>query len=348
MYDSKKKDDGTYSLKNYISRGLELVEPKILNNYINKYLPGTGFFRKTSLFFDYYFCLARYGAIVPDYFEYQFWKKRACERKKYITMKMNKQIKKAFNHEKTGVFRNKMLFNEKFAKYRNLHTFDFEKGTVEEFLEFVEKCNRNIIAKPLTGYSGHGIEKPDVSTDELAKKAYEELKATNDFFCEEAFVQDGVLHEINPTSVNTVRVYTIFDGEKVHVTATNVRFGGGMACVDNIHSGGMCCEVDEKTGYVIGAGFNLSGDKYIYHPATNKMIPGIKIPNWEEVMRSVTEAAAMFKDQGYVAWDIAVSESKVSIIEGNDGGNFDLPQVCSERGMKEVYAGLLKARQNRK
>ena len=138
MYDSKKKEDGTYSLKNYISRGLELVEPKILNNYINKYLPGTGFLRKTSLFFDYYFCLARYGAIVPDYFEYQFWKKRACERKKYITMKMNKQIKKAFNHEKTGVFRNKMLFNEKFAKYRNLHTFDFEKGTVEEFLEFVE------------------------------------------------------------------------------------------------------------------------------------------------------------------------------------------------------------------
>ena len=109
----------------------------------------------------------------------------------------------------------------------------------------------------------------------------------------------------------------------------------------------MCCEVDPNTGIVIGRGYNLSGKKWLYHPVTGKMLIGIQIPNWDRVIKMVTEAAKMFPNQGHVAWDIGVSESAVAIIEGNDGGNFDLPQVCMQCGLKQLYKSAIKKQMNK-
>lgn len=342
MYNSLKKEDGTYSAGGFLRQGWSLVNPAYLAKFIKRCRPRASLFEKMGMMVDYYCCLVRYGAIVDDYFAYEFWKKRACVRKEYITMLMNKKIKRVFNHEPLGIFRNKLLFNEKFADLRNLRCFDFSKGGKEEFLAFVHECGERIIAKPMTGYSGLGIYKPDVSTREKALAAYDELQKAGEFFCEEVFDQTGILHEVNPSSVNTVRIYTLNDMGEIVFTFTAIRFGGSDACVDNIHANGMCCNVDFKSGTVIGPGCNLSGNQYLYHPVSGKLLVGIRIPRWEEVVNLVRKAALRYPNQGHIAWDVAVSEDKVSIIEGNDGGNFDLPQVCTQKGCKATYAGAIK------
>lgn len=341
MYNSTKKEDGTYTRIAFLKRGWELVNPRYFYKYCAEQLPECGMFRKAGLLLDYYWCLIRFGAIVPDYFEYKFYEKKDCLRSQYLTMKDNKAIKKAFNKEPKGIFRNKMLFNELFSDCRNLQTFTFDKG-FEEFVAFCSCCKGNIIAKPYTGFSGGGIHKPQVNNEEEMRTVYDSLKADGQFFCEEAFVQTGILGQISPAAVNTLRIYTIHDGTRVHITAALVRFGGGTSCVDNIHSGGMCCEIDLHTGIVVGPGYNLSGEKYYRHPASGICMLGVQVPRWEQVLQMVETAASRYPEQGHIAWDIAVSEEKVAIIEGNDGGNFDLPQVGMQKGMKKEYREFLR------
>ncbi len=343
MYNSTKKEDGTYTKLAFIKRAWELVNPRYFYKYSREYFTQYGFFKKLGFLMDYYWCLIKFGAIIPDYFEYKFYEKKDVLRSQYLTMKDNKAIKKLFNREPRGIFRNKMLFNELFADCRNLRTFTFDRP-YDEFVEFADACGRNIIAKPYTGFSGGGIHKPSVQTDEELKSVYESLKNDGQFFCEEAFVQTGILGEVNSSSVNTLRIYTIHDGKDVHITATLVRFGGGASCVDNIHGGGMCCEIDIESGIIVGLGYDLSGGKFYKHPVSGVYIPGIKIPKWDEVIALIREAASRYPEQGHIAWDVAVSDDKISIIEGNDGGNFDLPQVGMQRGMKKEYKEYIRVK----
>lgn len=105
MYDSTKNEDGTYSTLAFIKRGIGLCSPATLRKSISKFkLRGGTLPCSLIVFIDYYICLLKYGAIIPDYFEYQFWRMSAYERKKYITMAGNKKIKMAFNHEPKGIF----------------------------------------------------------------------------------------------------------------------------------------------------------------------------------------------------------------------------------------------------
>ena len=81
-----------------------------------------------SWLLDYYWCLARYGATVTDYFEYEFWKKRHCERKTYITMLYSRKIQKMFNKGDVEVFLDKVKFNKAYAKYRTIKSYECVGG----------------------------------------------------------------------------------------------------------------------------------------------------------------------------------------------------------------------------
>lgn len=343
MYQSTKKDNGTYSKLAFLIRGVELCSPSMLNRYISDFRAcGRSLPNKVSVFIEYYLSLIILGAIIPDYFEYQFWEKSFFERRNYITMARNKKIKKKFNDEPIGVFRNKLLFNHVFKEFRPLLCFDFKTDSGEKFWKFCQVCDGTIIVKPLTGDSGRGIHKRTILTLAESQNSYDELKSSGEYFCEEVFVQDGIIHEICPASCNTIRIYTIVINGVSKITSANIRFGNGERCVDNIHGGGMCCEVDLNLGMITGPGRDLSGNIYYEHPESRISIPGIQIPRWEEICEMIKEAALVVPNQGHVAWDVAVSSNKIAIIEGNDGGNFDLPQVASQRGMWPEYKDYLR------
>ena len=195
--------------------------------------------------------------------------------------------------------------------------------------------------KPFMGASGVGIYKPDLSSEKEVEKLYKEMEHTGTYMAEELFVQTGALHEVNPDAVNTIRVFTLFDGKDVHIMFTGVRFGGGGSIVDNIHSGGMVCEIDMETGRVVGAGWNMKNKRFVSHPKTHVFIPGIKVPRWDEVKEFVVKAAKENTRIGHCAWDVAVSNENISLIEANDQGNFDLIQIASRRGYKPDYDRII-------
>lgn len=341
MYRSLKKDDGSYSASGYVKRAIQLIGPPELKRYFDQVTPDAGILTRVGRSIDYYGCLIKYGATVSDYFEYEFWKKKACVRKQYITKLYSQKIQKRFNTGSIKVLSDKLIFNEFFKEYRGLLFFTFDHSE-DEFIAFVNGCKGNVIAKPITGFSGNGIYKPDVSTEEKARAVYKKLKATNDYFCEELFVQTGVLGEIHPYAVNTIRYYTLHDGHEVHRMFAAIRFGGSKDPVDNIHSGGMSCEVDLESGIIVGRGYNLKGDSFTRHPLSKKIIPGVQIPNWQLVCDTVTKAANLCPEIGYIGWDIAVSNESVCLIEGNECANVDLPQTCGQRGLRPLYDAYMK------
>lgn len=101
-------------------------------------------------------------------------------------------------------------------------------------------------------------------------------------------------------------------------------------------------EIDQETGKVVGPGYNLKNKRFVFHPRTHVFMPGLQVPRWEEVKQTVLEAAMLNPSIGHSAWDVAVSNEKVSLIEANDQGNFDLIQIASQRGYKPDYDRIIK------
>lgn len=293
---------------------------------------------------DYLLSLIKYGATVTDYFEYQFWKKKSGERAKYITMLYSRKIQKFFNKGDKTVFIDKIKFNSIYSSFRSLKSIDLSSDNVNEdtFVDFVKACDRNIIMKPLMGASGHGIYKPDVSTDEKTRNLFGEIRNQKvDYLAEQIFTQTGSLNSVNPASLNTVRMFTLCNGKDVYLMGAGLRIGGGKAIVDNIHAGGMVCELDLETGTVIGPGYNLMGDKFAWHPVTKVLIPGLVVPQWKNVLKIIKKAALINPNLAHSAWDVAVSETEICLIEANEQGNFDLLQSATQRGFKEDYKKAL-------
>ena len=330
-YRDLKNVDGTYSIYNFFRRIFQLID-------IKRFL--------SCAFIDSIWCLFRYGAIYDDYFEYRFIEKTHYSRREYVTKGKSRRIQKMLNKSGSAeCMYNKIVFNREYSKFRTLNDYEFSStSTKESFLSFVKKCNRHIIAKPFLGSSGYGIYIPDVSTDEQALQVYDLLSRDGNYFCEEFFVQTGILHEINPSSVNTVRIYTVNDGEEIHIMGTYIRFGGKDSFVDNIHSGGMSCVVDIDTGIIARPGVDLRGNEVLFHPATGMLICGTKIPQWDKVLDMVVEAAKIHPEIGYTGWDFAVSDDKICIIEANEQGNFNLPQTALHKGVYPDYMKIIKLR----
>lgn len=344
MYRSTKENKGNYTIKTYIQRGLELTSLKEFNKFRRRYLPDQSWCKNFCMLLDYYSSLVRYGATVSDYFEYQFWKKKNVERAEYVTMLLSRKIQKKFNKGDKTVFIDKVKFNKIYEDYRSIKSIALstDEFNVSDFVAFVQCCDRKILMKPLMGASGRGIYKADVSTDEEAISLYESIKRSGeDYLAEQIFEQTGTLHEINPSCLNTVRIFTLNDGKDIYLMCAGVRIGGGKSIVDNIHAGGMVCELEKETGTIIGPGYNLLGQRFVRHPVTGKLLAGTVIPQWSKVLKVIKEAALITPNLGHCAWDVAVSDTDISLIEANEQGNFDLIQCCSQRGCKRDYLKVI-------
>lgn len=98
MYaDDYKDENGQYSTRNYLKRGMQLISFKLFTDLLKRCIPECGSIRAGFLYLDFLWCLVRYRAIVYDYFYYHFWEKKACLRKTYVTKGYSRYIQRQFN-----------------------------------------------------------------------------------------------------------------------------------------------------------------------------------------------------------------------------------------------------------
>lgn len=288
---------------------------------------------KISIFFDIINCGIKYQAGYVDYNLYEMYKMNKDERKTVVTRGINNEIIKKYNDMTYAYkFEDKALFNNIFNKYLNREWIYIKESSIEDFKKYL-KGKKEVIVKPLSLSCGKGVEKIVVK-DYNPEELYNHLMQTDQTLVEDVAIQNKVLSDLYPHSVNTLRIVTL---NKV-VVAALLRIGNKGNVVDNFNHDGMVTTVDIKTGEIKYPAIDKVGNVYEVHPLTNVKIVGIKIPMWNEVKKLCIEACDIVPELGYVGWDVCLGEEKPFLIEGNDFPGHDLYQLPVHR--KDNY-GLL-------
>ena len=150
-------------------------------------------------------------------------------------------------------------------------------------------------------------------------------------------MQHPKISELNPSSVNSIRVYTLQKKDKTPlILSASIRVGGRGADVDNYHAGGVGYPIDIESGIVYKPGTGIDGTEYIYHPSTGVKMVGFEIPNWQRLKQFVYDAIMVIPQARLLAWDVAVLENGFEMIEGNYNGDPGFMQAPSKVGKKRI------------
>lgn len=276
---------------------------------------------KIYLFFDIVLCGIKYQAGYMDYWLFEMYNMNNSQRKTVLTRGINNNLIKKYNDSSyTHIFDNKDEFLLKFKKYVKRDFLILSDNNYDDFINFAKKHNE-FIAKPRNGSCGKGIKKIKINNN--YKKTYNDLLNDNLIVLEELITQNNVLDELNPSSINTIRMVTINDKKSCHVIVAYLRIGNGKF-VDNFNSGGMVVPIEIESGEIKYPALDKTNHLYDVHPATKTKIKGFKIPNWNEIIKLAEELGKIIPEVGIVGWDIALSDKGPVIVEGNDFPGHDI------------------------
>lgn len=285
---------------------------------------------KIWLFFDVLFTCLRFKAGYMDYYLLKMYEMTTKEKSTYLVRGINNELVEKLNDKKDiSLLNNKIKTNKLLNDYlkRDWTSLDDKK-----FDTFIKK-HPKFIAKPSNGQCGKGIEVLNAKDFKNIKDLKSYLQKNNLYLLEELISQHKVMANINDSSVNTIRIVSIYN-EKVFFIGACIRFGNKNV-VDNFESGGMTAKVDVDTGVVLSPAIDKKGDLYYEHPVSKAKIQGFKIPYYEETLKMIDEMAAKVPTIRYVGWDISITDKGPVLVEANPLPGSQITQMPYPGGKKE-------------
>ena len=289
--------------------------------------------------------IERTGCTPTEFFLYRFYELTEEEQDTYYIAKYQKLFQKKYgtNKDFVALLYDKERTNLYFAEYVRRPWCVNTKVSFEAFCEIFKDTER-VMYKPIAGHRGYGVEAIYL-TPETMKDIYDRLVTYPEGVVEAFIKQHPEMCKLSPTSVNSLRFVTFSsntvpvtpDGKMMDIAYSIVRFGREGSIVDNLHSGGMVANVDLETGCLATDGADRNGDLWVTHPDTGVTIKGFQIPYFEEAREMVKDAIATRKVEGYIGWDIAISENGPMLLEVNDRPGSDGLQTApaqAKQGMK--------------
>lgn len=282
---------------------------------------------RIGILIDVVMCGFKYGAGFNDYLLCEFYNLSAAQRATYITRRVNNTLVSILNdREYYHVFDNKNEFYEKFSDSLGRGWLDFAKASPEAFKEFMAE-RETVIVKPDSESGGKGVEKLNKADFKSLDEMYNKLKADDIGVIEDVIVQHDKMNELNPSSLNTLRITTILNETGPHIVYSFVRIGNSDRPVDNLHSGGMFAPINSETGEIERPGYDKARNTYEIHPRTGTKLVGFKIPYWEESKQKCLDAALKVPQMRYIGWDIGISPEGPVFVEGNNLPGYDILQM---------------------
>lgn len=265
---------------------------------------------------DMVWCSIVYQAGYLDYQEFEFWSLSARERRTWITSGNANSIVVKYNQRAFREwFWDKPQFNTRFREYLGREWLDVRESSPAE-LEAFTVHNGTVMAKRIDGMSGAGVTKHSAADITDYQGFHAALMANHQYLVETFLTQHPVMASLSPSSVNSLRMITFFDGTDVHVMEAVLRMGNG-ADVDNYGRGGMYTVIDEKTGLAHYGAFDKYANTFAVHPLSGTPIIGFQVPLYDEVLSLLDTVSRVVPQIPYVGWDIAIGERGPVIIEGN-------------------------------
>ena len=275
-----------------------------------------------------------YGATLTDYLNYEFYNKSISKRRKYAVVRtQNKFYEKVSPSKYKEFFTIKPNFLNNFKNYVGRSFYVPEDG-VDALKKFLSK-NKEFMIKPIDGLGGADVKK--MKSSEVGNlSSFIDYLVENRMFLEELIVQHKKMSALCPTSVNTIRIMTFVNNNRSEILYAALRVGNGVYEVDNFHKGGMGVSIDTRTGKLKGNAIDKDLNEYKLHPTTRMYFNKFEIPYWNEVRKMVLDAALVNKKIKVVGWDVAITKNGPVLVEGNRRPGFDLVQVLSKKGRKDI------------
>lgn len=287
-----------------------------------------------------------------EFYMYRFYDLTPEQQDTFYLATYQKILQKKYGTDKefVALLYDKQRTNDYFSEYVRRPWCLNTAVDRERFAEIFANSKR-IMYKPNGGHRGYGIEAFEVNENNI-REVYDKLSAYPSGVIEEFITQHPEMSRLSPASVNSLRFVTISsnstpvtpDGKHVDIAYSIVRIGRGDSIVDNLHSGGMVANVDMETGRLATNGADRNGDMFVTHPETGVTIKGFEVPFFKEARDMVLEAIETRKVEGYLGWDIAISENGPMLLEVNDRPGSDGLQTAfaqERKGMKHVMAKYL-------
>lgn len=138
------------------------------------------------------------------------------------------------------------------------------------------------------------------------------------FILQKGIVQSQQMMDINPSSVNTLRVVVQKEGELMKMKTCIIRMGRKGKEVDNSAQGGLSVKVDTQTGQVAStATAEHGGGIMTSHPDTEKSFGDITLEKWPELKAQIESIGTKLIDFKNIALDIAVTDEGAILLEFN-------------------------------
>lgn len=309
----------------------------------NAIVMGGGKFR-LPIILDMIWCNLRYGAMDSrDYLLFEFWKKSALERNTFFTKRRYFQLIKHFDKELFIKLSDKdYMYNE----YKDFIKRDWlivnSECSLDSVKEFVNK-HKNVIVKPISSEQGSGIIKVNAIEKEKLNDLFNN-RLNKPFLLEEILANCDELNKINPSSLNTLRVYTIVPkngGNPIAINAS-LRCGRGNIVVDNWGSGGIGYPIDLNNGIVFTYGRNKKGQPFAYHPDSNIQMIGFKIPYFQEAIQFAIDCAKHNSKVLYAGIDVALTPNGPELVELNFPGGHDFLQALDQVGKNALMQTIIR------
>ncbi len=154
-----------------------------------------------------------------------------------------------------------------------------------------------------------------VATEVLAQRL---AGAPEGYVIEEMIKQHPLLASLNPTSVNTLRIWVLHDNTGLHVAGAFLRVGRAGSLVDNTAAGGLACAIELDSGVIRDAlDLTLSRNHYVSHPDSGAKLVGAEIPYWHACKQLACDALRVLPGAIFSGMDIAITAKGPVVVEYN-------------------------------
>lgn len=339
----KAEKDEQYKLKLLKQQSLKWPEKSAeLNSTIDKIVERNT--RLSGCRNDMLFCYYSFGFTPHEYACYRFDSKNDAERKKYASDRQSVGYGYKFNDpDFFHIFMNK---SETYSVLKSYYRRDGVKiaseNDYESFVRFINK-HPVFVKKDNDESCGRGVELVDTLKQNIALEDlfYSYLKSGVKFL-EEVVRQGDEMATLNPSSVNTVRCFTLKNKNKTTVPYCFLKVGRNNSFVDNGGAGGILVGIDVNTGKINSNGIDEDGNIYVCHPDTGIVFNGYQLPKWKNMLSMCIEAAQIVPQIRLTGWDTAYSSDGWIVIEGNCLSELIGPQSTQDKGIKLELDNFLK------
>ncbi len=198
---------------------------------------------------------------------------------------------------------------------------DYKLLTSREALALCLSKGELIIKPSIDSKGGRSIEFINNGTEESVRNILE--KRDGDFVVQRVLKQHHKMSELNPDSINTIRVLSLLWNGQVRILSSLVRIGVKGCRIDNPHtSNGFSCVLTSE-GKMIDTAYDRDWKPYKSLP-NGFVVDGFEVPSYNRIIETVMRLHPRVPHFRIIGWDMTVSEDGEPImIEAN----LDTPEI---------------------